>query len=40
MITLKQAIELATKAHEEHWRHTEPVDKESLELYYSLEKDT
>lgn len=40
MITLEQAITIATKAHEGQWRHTETIDKESLSLYYGLGKDT
>ena len=36
MITLKQAIELATEAHKEQWRKSEPLDKESLDLFIKL----
>lgn len=40
MITLKQAIELATEAHKGQWRKSEPLDKESLDLFIKLSENT
>ena len=40
MITLKQAIGLATKAHKGQWRKSEPLDKESLDLFIKLSENT
>lgn len=38
MITLEQAIELATEAHKDQWRKSEPIDAESFNLFLKCTK--